>query len=475
LNAGVNYPPLTVTVNVAANAPSNVINTSSVAGGGETNFANNTVTDTTTIVQVADLTITKSHVGNFRQGQVGAMYSLIANNVGPGPTSGTVTITDMLPTGLTATAISGSGWTCILATLTCTRTDALPSGSSYPAITLTVDVAASASNSLTNSAVISGGGELDTSNDTATDVARVVAVADLIITKTHIGNFYQGEAGATYTITISNVGPGSTLGTVTVTDTLPAGLTATALSGAGWACDDVSVICTRTDVLPSNSNYPAITLTVSVAIGAASSLTNIGIVSGGGELNTANDTAMDVTTIALPPDFSISASPLTSTFLPGQHADYTITVADQNFPFPNAVSLSAVGLPPKSSLVFTPTSVSPGAASATSSLFIATTGDPFIGSIPGNQPLPPYNAFLSIVGMVFTSLALRSANSGRLRRVGLLLGIAGLFCGLGLYGCTGLPSNFQNLSTPPGTYTVTVTGSSGTVTHSITITLTVSP
>ena len=52
---------------------------------------------------------------------------------------------------------------------------------------------------------------------------------DLTITKTHSGNFTQGQTGATYTLTVSNVGAVSTSGTVTVTDTLPAGLTATAL------------------------------------------------------------------------------------------------------------------------------------------------------------------------------------------------------------------------------------------------------
>src|SRR5438034_6604389 len=88
-----------------------------------------------------DLTVTKSHTGNFTQGQLGATYTITATNSGSAPTSGTVTVTDTLPAGLTATAISGTGWTCVLGTLTCTRSDALLAGATYPAITLNEDLA----------------------------------------------------------------------------------------------------------------------------------------------------------------------------------------------------------------------------------------------------------------------------------------------------------------------------------------------
>jgi len=63
--------------------------------------------------------------------------------------------------GLTATALSGSGWTTDLATLTATRSDVLTAGSSYPALTLTVSVAANAPASVTNTATVSGGGRAE--------------------------------------------------------------------------------------------------------------------------------------------------------------------------------------------------------------------------------------------------------------------------------------------------------------------------
>ena len=133
----------------------------------------------------------------------------------------------------------------------------------------------------------------------ALDNVQVVALPDLTVTKTHSGNFFQGQTGATYTITATNSGGSATVGMVTVADTLPEGLTATALSGTGWTCIVGTLTCTRSDVLAAGGSYPAITLTVNVANNAAASITNIATVSGGNEVTTGNDTANDVTAITV--------------------------------------------------------------------------------------------------------------------------------------------------------------------------------
>src|SRR5581483_2703010 len=78
---------------------------------------------------VPDLTIAKSHSGNFTQGQTGATYTITVTNSGTGPTSGTVSVSDTVPTGLTATSIAGSGWNCTLPA--CTRSDSLAANASY--------------------------------------------------------------------------------------------------------------------------------------------------------------------------------------------------------------------------------------------------------------------------------------------------------------------------------------------------------
>ena len=133
--------------------------------------------DIAVVVLPPDLTVTKIHVGNFSQGQIGATYTLTVNNVGGSATAGTVTLVDILPAGLTATAIAdGAGWTCTLATLTCTTTAAVAPGASFPPITLTVNVAPNAPALVTNNVRVSGGGQVNLANDTAADPTVITFV-----------------------------------------------------------------------------------------------------------------------------------------------------------------------------------------------------------------------------------------------------------------------------------------------------------
>jgi hypothetical protein len=102
------------------------------------------------------LGITSAHSGSFAQGQTGAAYTLmVSNQSGAGPTIGAVTVGDTLTSGLTLTSMTGAGWTC---SNTCTRSDGLAAGSSYPAITATVNVTANATSPQMNSVSVSGGG-----------------------------------------------------------------------------------------------------------------------------------------------------------------------------------------------------------------------------------------------------------------------------------------------------------------------------
>lgn len=192
LAAGASYPDITLTVNVSPTAPSSVTNTATVSGGGDTTSGNNTATDPTTIVAASDLTVTKSHSGDFTQGQTGT-YTITVRNSGAGPTQGTVTVADNLPAGLTAQSISGAGWTCSLATLSCTRSDVLAGSTNHPAITLVVNVIAVAGTTVINQAVVTGGAELDNTNNTANDSTNIVAGSINVSVGTNI-------AGLTFTV-----------------------------------------------------------------------------------------------------------------------------------------------------------------------------------------------------------------------------------------------------------------------------------
>ncbi len=98
-----------------------------------------------------------TRTGGFAPGGTGE-YEITASNGGVGSTSGTVTVSDSLPNVFTASSASGSGWNCNLIPVSCTRSDALAAGASYPTITVIVQVAQNASGTVTNQATVSGGG-----------------------------------------------------------------------------------------------------------------------------------------------------------------------------------------------------------------------------------------------------------------------------------------------------------------------------
>ena len=66
---------------------------------------------------VPALSITKTHTGTFTPGQSGT-YAIVVSNTA-GTTSGTVAVTESLPSGLSLGSMSGGGWTC-------------PSGGTHP-------------------------------------------------------------------------------------------------------------------------------------------------------------------------------------------------------------------------------------------------------------------------------------------------------------------------------------------------------
>ena len=243
---------------------------------------------TGSVTTVPTLTINKSHVGNFSQGQIGVQYTVNINNTSVAATSGQVTMTETPPVGLTITGMSGTGWTCN--TSTCTRSDALAGGTGYQTITITGNIASNATSPLVNQVSVSGGGSASMN---ATDSATIIIVNPLTISKSHNGNFARGQTGAQYTVTVTNSSGSPTSGLVTMTENPPAGLTITGMSGAGWTCNTVT--CTRSDLLNGGASYPAITVTVNVAVNATSPQVNqVSVSIGGSGAATASDSTVIV-------------------------------------------------------------------------------------------------------------------------------------------------------------------------------------
>jgi uncharacterized repeat protein (TIGR01451 family) len=144
--------------------------------------------------------------------------------------------------------------------------------------------------------------------------------ASLGVASTHAHTFYPGQTGATYTLTVSNKGTVATTGTITLTDTLPAGMVATGMAGDGWSCTAASLTCTRSDSLAAGASYPAVTLTVNIGQAAPVSSSNQVTVSGG---NTLGAYASDPTCVSIVQPVSVTPSAGSGTY-----QTFTVSVLD---------------------------------------------------------------------------------------------------------------------------------------------------
>ena len=221
-----------------------------------------------------DLTISMSHSGAFAPNGSGN-FSLAATNSGDTPTSGTVTVGVIPGTGLTATGLFGSGWNCNLAGLTCTRNDSVAAGASYPPISFAVAVSPNAAAAITSSAIVSGGGESLTANDTATDVVYPAPLQTITVGTSPGGlaftvdntvytarQTFRWASGSTHTISVDATQPvgGTTLVFNNWSDQLAQGHTITVGTVAAdytatYGSSTASILCRAvTQVLSARSD-----------------------------------------------------------------------------------------------------------------------------------------------------------------------------------------------------------------------------
>jgi CSLREA domain-containing protein/uncharacterized repeat protein (TIGR01451 family) len=306
------------------------------------------------------------------------------------------------------------------------------------------------------------------SGNQATATIDVLA-PDPTITKTHTGTFTRGQTGAVWTITVSNVGFGPTVGTVTVVDTLPNVTNPpvpTAISGTGWTCTLATLTCTRADALPSGSSYPAITLTVNIPINIQNNFTNTATVSGGGDVNPNNNTATD--SISLGPPIVVTPQNSASTVKAGSTTQFTLNVEDDD-PTLGMVSFGCSGLPAGTSCVFNPPATNQPLTVVTMTV-TTSNGNASVAGLKldfGGKP-PLYAALLfPVLGLVGIALSGSKTGKTRLRFAMVFVGAAMLLsfagCGGGLHGPL----------TPAGTYQLTVTAATTTVQASAPVTLNV--
>ena len=191
-----------------------------------------------------------------------------------------------------------------------------------------MQVAPTASGSVTNAVAVEGGGQVTIVNDRDEDTVTIAGAPDLTLTKAHGDDFARGLEG-TYFLTVSNVGVAGHTGEMVVTDVLPAALTPATATGTGWSCEIAgqTVTCRRSDPLPDGAATPQIFLTVRVAATAPATVTNTATVRGAADPNPANDGAADETAINDPADRRLTKT-ASGPFRAGQTATYLLRVAN---------------------------------------------------------------------------------------------------------------------------------------------------
>lgn len=170
----------TATCQIASGATGSLFNTATVTApaGTTDSAANNTATDTNTLTPQADLAITKTDgVTEATPGQTVA-YTIVAENPGPSNAPGSI-VADMPPAAcasFTWTCAGSGGASCSPAgSGAINATLALPAGSrvTYTAL---CQVAAAATGTLVNTAIVSTGmgvTELNSGNNQATDTDQI--------------------------------------------------------------------------------------------------------------------------------------------------------------------------------------------------------------------------------------------------------------------------------------------------------------
>jgi Bacterial Ig-like domain (group 3)/FG-GAP-like repeat/FG-GAP repeat len=199
----------------------------------------------------------------------------------------------------------------------------------------------------------------------------------------------------------------------------------------------------------------------------------------GGDSNFAASTSKAVTVTvqaAVPPSFKLGASPASLTIAAGQKGTATVTVTPSGG-FTQPVTFACSGLPSEATCTFAPATVTPGASAVTTTLTVSTTAAQASVLRSGMAGLLALGSVLLLV----MPGSRRVVRWSRLFGLAVALSLSGAFIGCGggnggsgSSGSSGSGGNTtSNPGTPSGTSTVTITATSGSISQTASLQVTV--
>jgi hypothetical protein len=307
----------------------------------------------------------------------------------------------------------------------------------------------------------------------------------------------NGEPGSTQTIGLTGTGTGPVAGVSPASLTFSGqvvGTTSTSqpvtLSNSGNAALTIGSISISPDFAQINNCGGSVAASGSCTINVTFKPTVSGTRSGTLTVTDySNGVAGSTQTVSLSgtgQDFTLAVASGSSsqTASPGQTATYTLSVGSEGG-LSGAVTFTCTGAPSESTCTASPNPATVGSSATSVTVTVTTTAPSASGprTFPPLQPRLPRPHVLLMVAAFLAAVAWRirewrEERASRARAVlvplvmGLLLALMMTACGSGGGGGS------SNPGTPPGSYTLTVTGTLGSgataLSHSITLTLNVS-
>jgi hypothetical protein len=283
-------------------------------------------------------------------------------------------------------------------------------------------------------------GNADFASSTSIPLTEIISVANPTSTITTLsGSPNPAVAGqsVTLTTTVSPTPAGSPLGTISFFDGT------TLLGTANLSSLGVATFSTSTLSVGSHS------LTA--------------VYSGNTAFAASNSSPLALTVNNAPPVYTVAAPQTPFSVIPGGSVEITVDVAPTGNPFNSVVTMSATNLPPGDTVSFMPPTVIPGSTGTITKMKIQTAGQ--------SAKSVRLGIGATLAGcFVFLSLCLISGRSEDrqflpARQTGLFLFLVVV---LGLTACNG---GFAGRPSQPQSFVITVTGTSGSLHPSTTVTL----